>query len=225
MAECLGNADKRGGALSPDSLRLYAVTDAAWLGERSLEFCVGEALAGGATFVQLRMKEAETHDRLRVARALLPLCRKAHAPLVINDDVQAALLSGADGVHVGQRDESCKRARQVLGPDAIVGVSVQTLDQALDAQAAGASYLGVGAIFPTRTKTDADLVSLEVLRTISESVAIPVVAIGGITLDTLPLLMFSGVEGVAVVSALFAAQDIALAARMLRKQVTELVGG
>ncbi|WP_417064600.1 thiamine phosphate synthase, partial [Gordonibacter urolithinfaciens] len=124
------------------ALALYAVTDRAWLGERTLAACVEEALAGGATFVQLREKEAPRTEVVLRARALAPLCRAAGVPFVVNDDVEAARLAGADGVHVGQDDAACADARAELGPDAIVGVSVQTVEQALAAQADGADYLG-----------------------------------------------------------------------------------
>ena len=137
------------------AMALYAVTDRAWLGERTLSACVEEALAGGATFVQLREKDAPQAEVVLRARALAPLCREAGVPFVVNDDVEAARIAGADGVHVGQDDAACVEAREKLGPDAIVGVSVQTVEQALVAQADGADYLGVGAVFGTPTKPDA----------------------------------------------------------------------
>ena len=198
-----------------DSLLLYAVTDDAWLAGRRLEDCVALALRGGATFVQLRDKQATTAELVSQAQAIIPLCRDAGVPFVINDDVEAARLSGACGVHVGQSDEACEDARAALGADAIVGVSVQTVDQAQAAQAAGASYLGVGAVFSTSTKADAAEVSLEELANICEAVDIPVVAIGGIGEKTLPALAGTGIDGVAVVSAIFAAEDIEAASRKL----------
>ena len=137
------------------ALKLYAVTDNAWLGERTLAECVEAALAGGATFVQLRDKQA-TGDALRAeAEELLALCRAAGVPFVVNDDVECALAVGADGVHVGQDDMACERARALLGPDAIVGVSTQTVEQARAAEAAGADYLGVGGVTGTATKPEA----------------------------------------------------------------------
>lgn len=200
-------------------LRLYAVTDSSWLNGRSLAECVGQALAGGATFVQLREKGAATEELVALAKDLLPLCRAARVPLVVNDDVEAAALSGADGVHVGQGDAACAEARRRLGPRAIVGVSVQTVEQALAAQAAGASYLGVGAVFATSTKPDAQAVPLEELRAICRAVSIPVVAIGGIDASALSRLTHTGIAGVAVVSALFAASDIEAAARELARSL------
>lgn len=191
-----------------ESMLLYAVTDNAWLDGRALAECVEQALRGGASFMQLRDKGASTEELVCQAQELIVLCRKAGVPFVINDDVEAARLSGADGVHVGQDDAACEEARALLGPQAIVGVSVQTLDQALAAQAAGASYLGVGAVFSTSTKSDAAEVSLDELTAICKGVDIPVVAIGGIGAKTLPRLAQTGIDGVAVVSAVFAAEDI-----------------
>ena len=190
------------------ALALYAVTDRAWLGERTLAACVEEALAGGATFVQLREKEAPRAEVVLRARALAPLCRAAGVPFVVNDDVEAARLAGADGVHVGQDDAACADARAELGPDAIVGVSVQTVEQALAAQAAGADYLGVGAIFGTATKPDAADVGVDGLAAICAAVDLPVVAIGGLNAATIPGLAGTGADGVAVVSAVFAADDL-----------------
>lgn len=198
-----------------ESMLLYAVTDNAWLAGRKLEDCVAQALHGGATFVQLRDKNASTEELVAQAKTIIPQCRRAGVPFVVNDDVEAARLSGADGVHVGQSDEACEDARAVLGTDAIVGVSVQTVDQALAAQAAGASYLGVGAVFSTSTKADAAEVSLDELAEICEAVEVPVVAIGGIGSNTLPVLAGTGIDGVAVVSAIFAAEDIEAASREL----------
>lgn len=207
-----------------DAMRLYAVTDNAWLGGRTLSACVAEALSGGATFVQLRDKHATTEEMTAEARVLLPLCRKAGVPFVINDDVEAARLVEADGVHVGQSDMACENARALLGPDVIVGVSVQTLAEALEAQAAGADYLGVGAMFGTPTKPDAVDVTFDELAAICESVEIPVVAIGGLGESTIASLAGTGVDGAAVVSAIFAADDIEDSTRRLRALVDEALG-
>ena len=199
-----------------ESMRLYAVTDSAWLDGRTLADCVRDAIEGGATFVQLREKDASHERRVELARELLPICRAAGVPFVIDDDVSAALESGADGVHVGQDDEACVDARRLLGPDAIIGVSAQTVEQALQAQADGASYLGVGALIPTPTKPDAVDVTFEELRAICDAVDIPVVGIGGLNTRTIGQLAGSNADGAAVVSALFAAADCAQAARELR---------
>ena len=204
------------------AMALYAVTDSAWLGKRTLAECVEQAVSGGATFVQLREKGATTEEMAALAKTIAPVCRRAGVPFVINDDVEAAALVGADGVHVGQSDMACRQARAVLGEDAIIGVSVQTVEQALSAQEAGADYLGVGAMIATPTKPDAADVSYSCLKEICATVSIPVVAIGGLNSQTAPALQGSGIDGIAVVSALFAAPDIHEAARILRKVSEQL---
>lgn len=201
------------------AMALYAVTDRTWLDGRTLTECVTDALAGGVTCVQLREKDAPQAEVVLRARALAPLCKEAGVPLIVNDDIDAALSAQADGVHVGQNDAACAEARAKLGPDAIVGVSVQTVEQALAAQADGADYLGVGAVFGTATKPDADDVGVDGLRAICAAVDIPVVAIGGLNVATIPQIAGTGADGVAVVSALFAADDIRAAARELRETV------
>lgn len=187
---------------------LYAVTDSAWLHGRTLASCVREALAGGATFVQLREKHMTTDELVEEARTILPICRETRVPFLIDDDVEAARLVGADGVHVGQSDTACAEARRILGPDAIVGVSAQTVEQAIAAEQAGADYLGVGALIPTPTKPDAVDVTPEELARICRAVKIPVVGIGGLHLSTVDILDGTGAAGAAVVSAIFAAEDI-----------------
>lgn len=204
-----------------NALRLYAVTDNAWLGERTLAQCVAEALAGGATFVQLRDKQADEVALRAEAAELLALCRQAGVPFVVNDDVEAALAVGADGVHVGQEDMACERARALLGPDAIIGVSTQTVEQARAAEAAGADYLGVGGVRGTATKPEAGVLTPEEFRAIAAAVDIPVVAIGGIDAQTVPLLADLNVVGAAVVSAIFAADDIVGATRELSRIIDE----
>lgn len=201
--------------------KLYAVTDPRWLHGRSLPSVVAEALVGGATMVQLRDKSLSTVDLAGLGRSLASVCRVANVPIVINDDLEAVKMSGVDGVHVGQDDVSCAEAREVLGEGAIVGVSVQTVDQAKAAEAAGASYLGVGAMFSTDTKADADPVTRATLTEICRAVTIPVVAIGGIGAPQVADLAKTGVDGVAVVSALFASPDVEAAAKDLRRAVDE----
>lgn len=200
------------GPWTPEDIRrgmlLYAVTDSAWLHGRTLASCVREALAGGATFVQLREKHMTTDELVEEARTILPICREARVPFLIDDDVEAARLVGADGVHVGQSDTACAEARRILGPDAIVGVSAQTVEQAVAAEQAGADYLGVGALIPTPTKPDAVDVTPEELARICRAVGIPVVGIGGLHLSTVDILDGTGAAGAAVVSAIFAAEDI-----------------
>ena len=198
------------------SMLLYAVTDRAWLRGRSLADCVKQAIAGGATFVQLREKDAPREDIVELGRELCGICRAAGVPFVVDDEVEIAREIGADGVHVGQDDMACENARALLGPDAIVGVSAQTVEQALAAQAAGADYLGVGALIPTPTKPEAVDVTFDELREICDAVDIPVVGIGGLNVRTIPQLSGSNADGAAVVSAIFAADDCELAARELR---------
>lgn len=198
-----------------ESLCLYAITDRTWLCGRSLESQVEEALKGGATFLQLREKNLADDDILEEAKLLHCLCKKYKVPFVINDNVNIALKSNADGVHIGQSDTTCIEARKILGDEKIIGVSVQTLEQALSAEKDGADYLGVGAIFPTQTK-DAEMVSIETLHTICNAVKIPVIAIGGINEKTAPLLKGTGIVGISVISAIFAAQNIENATRTLK---------
>ena len=196
---------------------LYAVTDSAWLNGRTLTECVDQAIRGGATFVQLREKELPHDQVVALGEELGALCRDRGVPFVVDDDVQAALESGAVGVHVGQDDTACVKARELLGPDAIVGMSAQTVEQALKAQVDGADYLGVGALIPTPTKPDAVDVTLDELKAICDAVDIPVVGIGGLNARTIPDLAGCGVDGAAVVSAIFAADDCYKAARELRE--------
>ena len=200
-----------------DAMLLYAVTDRSWLNGRSLADCVAQSLEGGATFVQLREKDCPFDEMVDLGKQLLPLCRAAGVPFVVDDDVEAAIAIGADGVHVGQDDLACVKARELLGPDAIVGVSAQTVEQALQAQEDGADYLGVGALIPTATKPDAVDVTMDELRVICEAVDIPVVGIGGLNARTIPHLKGSGADGAAVVSAIFSAQDCLQATRDLHE--------
>ena len=206
-------------------LRLYAVTDRRWLGDSTLEQQVEEALKGGATFVQLREKQLDKKSFYREAVSLKKLCRKYGVPFVIDDDVELALESGADGVHIGQSNMALLDAREKLGPEKMIGVSARTVEEALEAERNGADYLGVGAVFSTSTKPDAVDVSLETLRKICESVSIPVVAIGGIGTENLPKLAGTGIAGVAVVSALFAAENIRKSAEKLRRLSEEAAAG
>lgn len=170
------------------------------------------ALAGGVTCVQLREKNLPFDAFAAKAVSFRKICAKRGVPLIVNDSVDAALASGADGVHLGQSDGSAAEARRVLGPDAVIGVSVQTLDEAILAQKSGADYLGVGAMFPTATKPDAKRVELVTLQTICQAVQIPVVAIGGIGPCEIEKIAGTGIAGIAVVSAIFSAPDITAAA-------------
>ena len=204
-------------------LLLYAVTDRSWLNGDTLYHQVEQTLEGGATFIQLREKELDEEHFLEEAREIKELCQKYHVPFVINDNVDIALAMDADGVHVGQSDMEALDVRAKLGPDKIIGVSAQTVEQALLAEKHGADYLGVGAVFHTGTKLDADDVSFETLKAICQAVSIPVVAIGGITRDNLMELKGSDIAGVAVVSALFAQKDIEAATRDLLEKTKEMV--
>lgn len=189
-------------------LLLYAVTDRHWLGEETLYQQVEKALKGGTTFVQLREKTMEQEAFLQEAIEIKELCRKYHVPFVINDNVDIAIQMDADGVHVGQSDMEAGDVRAKLGPDKIIGVSAQTVEQALLAQERGADYLGVGAVFPTGSKDDADDVSHETLKAICDAVDIPVIAIGGISKNNVEELAGTGICGIAVISAIFAQKDI-----------------
>ena len=205
-----------------DELLLYAVTDHAWLGKQTLYEQVEQALKGGATFVQLREKELDSKAFLEEAVEIQGLCRKYQIPFVINDNVGIALKRNADGVHVGQDDMEAGNVRALLGKDKILGVSVQTVEQAVLAEQSGADYLGVGAVFHTGSKADAADVSHETLKAICKAVKIPVVAIGGIGKQNVLELRGSGICGIAVISAIFAAQDIQSATAEL-KQLTKQV--
>lgn len=202
--------------ISPDKLRLYAVTDRTWLGKESLEEAVEAALRGGVTILQLREKQAPHEELVKTAMRLKPLCRRYGVPLIINDDVEAALEADADGVHVGQEDMAVAEARRILGPEKIIGASAHNREEALEAQRQGADYLGSGAVFGSSTKKDATTLSREELTAVCRAVSIPVTAIGGITEENCLELAGTGVSGIAVVSALFAAADKEEAAARLR---------
>lgn len=204
-------------------LCLYAVTDRTWLREKSLYEQVEAALAGGVTMVQLREKKLALKEFRKEAESINHLCKKYNVPLIINDNVELALAVGAAGVHIGQQDMDIKDARRILGEDKIIGVSARTVDQALAAWRAGADYLGSGAVFGTTTKGDASMLSLETFREICEAVDIPVVAIGGVTEENILKLKGLGAAGVAVVSAIFASEDIRGAARRLVRLSKEFV--
>lgn len=203
-------------------LLLYAVTDRAWLGEQTLYEQVEEALQGGATFIQLREKELDDESFLKEAVEIKELCRRYHVPFVINDNVGIAREMDADGVHVGQSDMEAGDVRAILGESKILGVSAQTVEQAILAEQRGADYLGVGAVFHTGSKSDADDVSHETLKNICDAVSIPVIAIGGIGKHNVMELKGSGICGIAVISAIFAEKDIRTATAKL-KELTEQV--
>lgn len=204
---------------------LYAVTDRAWTGERTLYQQVEAALRGGVTCVQLREKELDEAAFFQEARELCALCRRYGVPFIVNDSVEIALACGADGVHVGQEDLAVGEVRRRVGEDMILGVSVHTVEEARRAIRDGADYLGLGAVFPTSTKADVDQMPSETLRAICGAAEVPIVAIGGINRGNLLQLSGSGVDGVALVSAIFSAEDIEGTCRELRSLAEQMVGG
>lgn len=206
-------------------LRLYAVTDRGWVGRQTLLEQVEAALQGGVTLVQLREKELTQAEFLEEARQVKALCHKYQVPLIVNDNVDVALESGADGVHVGAEDVPVAEIRKRVGPEFIIGATAKTVQQARGAQAAGADYLGVGAVYPSPTKQAALGITKERLKEICAAVSLPAVAIGGITAPRVAELRGSGIEGVAVVSALFGAEEIQAAARDLRQAVEKMMEG
>ena len=209
--------------LDKRDLLLYAVTDRHWLNGRTLLEVVRESLDGGVTMLQLREKTLEEGAFLEEARALQALCRERHVPFIVNDNVDIARAMGADGVHVGQSDMEALDVRAKLGPDKIIGVSAHTVEEALLAEKHGADYLGVGAVFPTSSKSDVDVMPYETLKAICEAVSIPVVAIGGIGRENVSRLAGSGICGVAVISAIYAQKDIRAAAADLKTAVEEML--
>lgn len=204
-------------------MRLYAVTDRAWTGKQSLYEQVEAALKGGATCVQLREKTLSDEEFLAEALEIRELCGRYHVPFFINDNVEIAIRCKADGIHVGQEDMAAAQVRRRVGPDMMIGVSAHSVEEALEAVKHGADCLGVGAMFSTSTKTDVNLLPKETLRAICEAVDVPVVAIGGINKDNISLLAGTGVDGVALVSAIFASDDIETACRQLRQLSEDMV--
>ena len=205
------------------AMLLYAVTDRAWVGKQSLYEQVESALKGGATCVQLREKELDDEAFLNEAIEISALCKRYGVPFFINDNVEIAIKCHADGIHVGQEDMEAAQVRQKVGNDMIIGVSVHSVEEALEAVKNGADCLGVGAMFSTSTKTDVNVLPKETLRDICAAVDIPVVAIGGIGKSNISQLAGTGVDGVALVSAIFAADDIEKECRLLRKLSEEMV--
>lgn len=205
-----------------ENLLLYAVTDRAWCGSKTLLEQVEEALQGGVTMVQLREKELAEAEFLAEAKAMRELCHKYHVPFIVNDNVKIAVASQADGIHVGQEDMPASEVRKLVGPEMMIGVSAETLEEALKAEKDGADYLGVGAVFPTATKLDAEAVTVQTLQAITSVVQIPVCAIGGIKENNMSQLKNSGIDGVAIVSAIFASADITGTCKQLKKVARDL---
>ncbi len=202
---------------------LYAVTDRAWTGEKTLYQQVEEALRGGVTCVQLREKEMDYEEFLQEAKEIHALCLQYGVPFIVNDNVEVAVSCGAEGIHVGQEDMAAGDVRRRVGDGMILGVSVHTVEEARKAVRNGADYLGLGAVFPTRTKADVDQIPGETLRAICDAVDVPIVAIGGINLANIGKLAGSGVDGAALVSAIFSAADIENTCRELRKLAESMV--
>lgn len=198
-------------------MRLYAVTDRAWTGQQSLYEQVEAALKGGVTCVQLREKDLDAEAFLAEALEISALCKQYGVPFFVNDNVEIAIRCKADGVHVGQEDMATAQVRQKVGPDMMIGVSAHSVEEALEAVANGADCLGVGAMFSTSTKKDAEHVTMEQLRDICVAVDVPVVAIGGIGKENIAELAGTGVDGVALVSAIFSVEDIEQECRLLRQ--------
>ncbi len=208
---------------SKEMLLLYAVTDRKWTGEKTLYRQVEEALKGGATLIQLREKNMPQEDFLKEAREMAALCHRYGTALIINDNVEVALKSGADGVHVGMEDLPVKEIRKQVPGDFIIGATAKTTEQAQRAEKEGADYLGVGAVFPSPTKKNAIRITTEELKKICSSVRIPAVAIGGITSENAGTLVGGGMAGMALVSAVFGASDIERETAGLKKKIQEVV--
>lgn len=198
-------------------MKLYAVTDRAWTGKQTLFEQAEAAMRGGITCLQLREKNMDKDEFLKEALEMKELCRNYNVPLIINDDPYIAVKSGADGVHIGQKDMSLKEAREITGNGMIIGVTAALPELAVKAEKEGADYIGSGAVFGSSTKADAKPLSHDVLREITASVKIPVVAIGGITRDNMAKLAGTGIAGAALVSAIFSADDIEAECRYLMK--------
>ena len=204
-----------------EAMKLYAVTDRTWLKGKTLSEQVNQAIQGGITFLQLREKELDDNQFLEEAIRMKILC--SDIPFVINDNIEIALKSNADGVHIGQSDIALFDARTKLGQDKIIGVSVQTVVQAIEAESNGADYLGVGAVFGTNTKLDANILDHQIVKDICHAVDIPIVAIGGINLNNIKELKGTDIDGVAVVSAIFAQNDITSATHKLLESVDSIL--
>ena len=204
-------------------MRLYAVTDRAWVGKQILYEQVEAALKGGVTCVQLREKELSEEDFLAEAKEIKALCSRYHVPFFINDNVDVAIKCQADGIHVGQEDMKASDVRAKVGDQMIIGVSAHSVEEAVEAVKNGADCLGVGAMFATSTKADASVLPKETLRAICEAVDVPVVAIGGIGESNILELAGTGADGVALVSAIFGAADIEAQCRKLRALSEEMV--
>jgi len=217
--------DSRIMKINKENMLLYAITDRKWLNGRTLAWQAGEILKNGATFLQLREKHLTHSEIIKEALVIKEVAAKYHVPFVIDDDVSAAKEADADGVHIGQKDVDYQKAREVLGSNKIIGMTAHNLKEALAAEEAGADYIGVGAVFATSTKKDTSPMPISVLKEITASITIPVVAIGGINHNNILKLSGTGIDGVAVVSALFGQKDAGSAAKELLKLCRQVVYG
>ena len=209
--------------MNKDALSLYGITDRYWLNGRPLIHDVQLALEGGVTMIQLREKNLDEESFYREAIEIKDLCKKFNVPFIINDNVELAKKVDADGIHVGQNDMAAQDVRAIIGPDKILGVSTQTVEEALLAQKMGADYLGVGAVFPTGSKDDCWVLSHDLCREICSAVTIPVVAIGGINLGNISKLSGLGFSGISLISAIFGQNDIKAAAMKLKEEVSKII--
>ncbi|MDY3758273.1 MAG: thiamine phosphate synthase [Treponema sp.] len=209
--------------MNKDALSLYGITDRYWLNGRPLIHDVQLALEGGVTMIQLREKNLDEESFYREAIEIKELCKKFHVPFIINDNVELAKKVDADGIHVGQNDMAAQDVRAIIGPDKILGVSTQTVEEALLAQKMGADYLGVGAVFPTGSKDDCWVLSHDLCREICSAVTIPVVAIGGINLGNISKLSGLGFSGISLISAIFGQNDIKSATMKLKEEVSKII--
>ena len=196
-------------------MQLYAVTDRAWTGNKTLYEQIKEALENGVTCVQLMEKNLDEASFIEEAKKISVLCRQYNTPFIVNDNVNVAIASNADGIHIGQEDMGLKDVRKIVGENMIIGISAHTVEEAKFAQENGANYIGIGAVFETSTKNDVDVIPYEKVKSICDAVDIPKVAIGGINAENILKLKGSGIDGVAVVSAIFGAKDIGKATKEL----------
>ena len=196
-------------------MQLYAVTDRTWTENKTLYEQVNEALKSGVTCVQLREKSLDEGGFIEEAKKISQLCKQYNIPFIVNDNVNVAIASNADGIHIGQEDMGLKDVREIVGENMIIGISAHTVEEAKFAQENGADYIGIGAVFETSTKNDVDVIPYEKVKSICDAVDIPKVAIGGINAENILKLKGSGIDGVAVVSAIFGAKDIGKATKEL----------
>ena len=206
-----------------ESLKLYVITDRSWIGNRSMPEEVEKTLKSGATCLQIREKNISYDEYVSKSIELRKICNKYNVPFIVNDNIEVALASGADGVHVGQKDILNKNVRSIIGSDKILGISANSIELAIAAEKAGADYIGVGSIQLSPTKGESKILSTEYVNEICNTVSIPVVAIGGINEQNILRLKGIGIAGVAVISAVFGKEDVAEATYKLRKLVDEYI--